>query len=64
MGETRAQDTPEGGAILAVLERDQPYDIGDVITLANGDEVAVIGVNEQVQPGTSWKQTVFIGGAT
>jgi hypothetical protein len=56
-----SQDTPEGGAILATLQRDQPYDIGDVITLADGDAVVVIGVNEQVQSGTSWKQTVFVG---
>jgi hypothetical protein len=60
-GRDRAHDTPEGGAILAALERDQPYDIGDVITLANGDAVVVIGANEQIQPGTSWKQTVFVG---
>lgn len=60
-GRDRTQDTAEGGAILATLQRDQPYDIGDMITLANDDAVVVIGVNEQILPGTSWKQTVFVG---
>ena len=55
------QDSPEGGAILATLQRDVPYDIGDVIALANGDAVVVIGDNQQIQPGASWTQTVFIG---
>jgi hypothetical protein len=57
----RTQDSAEGGAILATLQRDQPYEIGDVITLADGDAVVVIGDNQQIQAGTSWEQTVFVG---
>jgi hypothetical protein len=57
----RSQDTEEGGAILATLQRDQPYEIGDAITLADGAEVAVIGDSQDIQPGQSWKQTVFVG---
>lgn len=57
----RTQDSAEGGAILATLQRDEPYDIGDVITLADGDAVVIIGENEHIRPGQSWKQTVFVG---
>lgn len=61
LGRDRTQDSPEGGAILATLQRDVPYDIGDVITLANGEAVVVIGDNQQIQPGASWTQNVFVG---
>jgi hypothetical protein len=57
----RSQDSAEGGAILATLQRDQPYEIGDVITLADGVAVVVIGDREHIRPGQSWKQTVFVG---
>jgi hypothetical protein len=60
-GRDRTRDSADGGAILATLQRDQPYEIGDVITFADGDAVVVIGDNEQIQPGASWKQTVFVG---
>jgi hypothetical protein len=60
-GRDRAQDTAEGGAILAALQRDQPYEIGDVITLADGDAVVIIGDKQHIQPGQSWNQTVFVG---
>jgi hypothetical protein len=63
-GRDRAEDSAEGGAVLATLQRDQPYEIGDVITLANGDAVVVIGDREQILPGESWKQTVFVGELT
>ena len=33
----RSQDTPEGGAILGTVQRDRPLDIGDTITLADGE---------------------------
>jgi hypothetical protein len=60
-GRDRTQDSAEGGAILATLQRDEPYDIGDVIMLADGAAVVVIGDKEEIYPGTSWKQTVFVG---
>ncbi len=60
-GRDQTQDSAEGGAILATLQRDQPYEIGDVITLADGDAVVIIGEREDIQPGQSWKQTVFVG---
>jgi hypothetical protein len=56
-----AQDTAEGGAVLADLQRDQPYEIGDVIMLPDGLSLAVIGDREQILPGDTWKQTVFVG---
>lgn len=59
-GRDRSQDSAEGGVILATLQRDQPYEIGDVITLADGDAVVVIGEREDIRPGQSWKQTVFV----
>jgi hypothetical protein len=58
-GRDRTQDSAEGGVILATLQRDQPYEIADVITLADG-EPAVIGSEEDNLPIQSWKQTVFI----
>ena len=60
-GRDRTQDSEDGGAILATFERDQPYDIGDLITLADGDAVVVIGMRENVLSGENWKQTVFVG---
>jgi len=60
----RTQDSAEGGAILATMLRDQPYEIGDVITLADGEAVVIIGENENIRPGQSWKQTVFVGAPT
>lgn len=63
-GRDRTQDSAEGGAILATLQRDRPYEIGDVITLADGDAVVILGEREDIQPGQSWKQTVFVGELT
>jgi hypothetical protein len=60
-GRDRSKDSAEGGAILATLQRDQPYEIGDVITLADGEAVVIIGDREDIRPGQSWKQTVFVG---
>jgi len=60
-GRDRSQDSAEGGTVLTTLERDQPYNIGDVIRLADGDAVVVIGDKQDVGPGQSWKQTVFVG---
>jgi hypothetical protein len=60
-GRDQTKDSAEGGAILATLQRDRPYDIGDVIGLTDGNAVVVIGENEEIQPGASWKQTVFVG---
>jgi hypothetical protein len=60
-GRDRTKDSSEGGPILATLQRDQPYEIGDVITLPDGNAVMVIGDNQNIQPGQSWNQTVFVG---
>jgi len=60
-GRDRTQDSAEGGAILATLQRDQPYEIGDVIALTDGEAVVIIGANEDILPGRGWKQTVFVG---
>ena len=55
-----AQATPEGwGPVLAVVERDEPLEMGDKIRFPDGDFL-VVGVNEG--PGASgWEQTVHIG---
>lgn len=50
-GRDRTQDSAEGGAILATLQRDQPYEIGDVTTLADGDAVVIISDRQDIQPG-------------
>jgi hypothetical protein len=60
-GRDRAQDSAEGGAILATLQRDRPFEIGDVITLPDGGAVVVIGDREDMRPGQSREQTVFVG---
>jgi hypothetical protein len=39
---------------------DQPYEIGDLITLADGEPAVIIGSKEDIFPIQSWKQTVFI----
>jgi hypothetical protein len=57
----RTQDSAEGGAVLATVQRDQPYEIGDVVELADGLSLLVIGDKQQILPGESWKQTVFVG---
>lgn len=56
-----ARDTEEGGAVLATLQRDEPFEIGEAITLADGSAVIVIGDRQVIQPSQSWKQTVFVG---
>ena len=63
-GRDRTQDSAEGGAILATIERDQPYEMGDVITLADGLAVVAIGERQDIRPGQSWRQTVFVGDPT
>jgi hypothetical protein len=60
-GRDRGQDSAEGGAVLFTLQPDQPYEIGDVITLPDGDVVVIIGERENIQLGQAWKQTVFVG---
>jgi hypothetical protein len=53
--------TPERyGEILGVVESTEPVDIGDTITLGDGTEVVVIGVNENIGP-TTWAQIVHVG---
>lgn len=60
-GRNRTLDDAQGGAILATVQRDEPLDIGDAITLADGTPVVVIGVNDNIRPSESWEQTVFVG---
>ncbi len=59
-GRDRTQDSAEGGVVLATLQRDQPFEIGDVIALADGEPVVIIGSKEAILPAQGWKQTVFI----
>lgn len=60
-GRNRGLDDAQGGAILATVQRDEPLDVGDAITLADGTPVIVIGVNDTIRPSESWEQTVFVG---
>jgi hypothetical protein len=61
VGRDQSQATPGGpGAVLGVVERDEPVDIGDKIRLADGTDVLVIGVEEQLG-GSSWEQTAHVG---
>jgi hypothetical protein len=48
------------GEILGIVEGAQPVDVGDVIALADGTKVMVIGVTENFTP-TSWEQVVHVG---
>lgn len=55
--------TPEGlGAILETREWVEPSYVGDRLTLSDGTEVAVIGVDNRVllDPDHPWKQTVHV----
>lgn len=47
--------------MLATVQRDEPFEIGDAINLADGSEVVVIGDKQDFQSGQSSKQTVFVG---
>lgn len=58
-GRDRTQESDEGGAILAIFQREQPYEINDVITLADGEAVVIIGTKEDIL-FDRWKQTVFV----
>lgn len=60
-GRNRDLDDAQGGAILATVQRDEPFDVGDTITLADDTPVVVIGVNDNICSSESWKQTVFVG---
>jgi hypothetical protein len=61
-GRDPAQVTPEGhGPVLETRECAQPVDIGDRLTLSDGTEVVVIGVDERI--GQSWEQTVHVRNA-
>ena len=60
-GRDPEQATPGGpGAVLGVVERDVPLDIGDKITLADGTDVVVIGVEEEIS-ATGFEQTAHVG---
>jgi hypothetical protein len=53
--------TPEGyGEVLQTFQSDRPIEIGEVLTLDDGTQVRVIGVNESLAPG-SWKLAVHVG---
>ena len=54
--------TPDGkGAILEVVERDRPVQVGEIIKLPDGADGEVIGVEDDIVPGRSWEQTVHVG---
>lgn len=48
------------GEVLATFESDQPYDEGDILTLADGTEVKVIGLTENLAPD-AWTQDLAVG---
>ena len=48
------------GAILETREIDAPVDLGDVLKLNDGTDVAVIGVTENISE-TRWEQEAAIG---
>lgn len=47
MGRDPAQVTDEGGEILKVYRTNEFVDVGDRITLDDGTEVEIIGMNER-----------------
>jgi hypothetical protein len=59
-GRDRTRDSAEGGVILATIQRAHPYEIGDVLTLADGEPVVIVGSKENISSAQSWRQTVFI----
>ncbi len=61
IGRNPAQDTPEGGPILATVERAEPLEVGQRVNLPDGAIVKIIGTKDDILPGQSWRQTVFIG---
>jgi len=62
VGRDPAQVTPKGrGPILETRDCAEPVDINDRLTLSDGTEVVVIGVDDDIRPGDSWQQTVHVG---
>lgn len=60
-GRDQEQVTPEGlGAVLGEVERDEPLDIGDKVRLADGTDVLVIGVKDEIGR-SAWEQIVSVG---
>ena len=54
--------TPEGhGAILETRDWVEPAYVDDRMTLSDGTEVVVIGVDNHIRPDHPWEQTVHIG---
>jgi hypothetical protein len=63
VGRDPAQITPGGhGPVLETRECAQPVDVDDRLTLSDGTEAAVIGVDDHLRPD-SWEQTVHVGNA-
>jgi len=62
VGRDPATVTPDGhGPILETRDCAQPVDENDRLTLRDGTEVLVIGVDDHIYPGRSWEQTAHIG---
>ena len=38
-----------------------PLNVGDILTLPDGSEVTMIGGRDQIVPGVSFRQIVFVG---
>jgi hypothetical protein len=49
------------GAILEAIERPARVQMGEVLTLKDGVSVSLIGIDDRIPPGRSWKQTVHVG---
>jgi hypothetical protein len=61
VGRDPAQVTADGhGAILETRDCVQPIEVDDRLTLSDGTEVVVVGVDESLRPD-SWEQTVHVG---
>jgi len=61
VGRDPARVTSQGhGEILQTFQSDHPIEVGDILTLDDGTRVQVIGVTDELAPG-SWKQKVDIG---
>ena len=61
VGRDPAGVTAEGhGAVLETRDCAVPVEVDDRLTLRDGTEVIVIGVDDHIRP-QSWEQTVHVG---
>ena len=54
-------DGTGAGQILVDLERATPFDLEDELELPDGVAVVVIGVDQDIEHGVRWHQTVSVG---